>query len=185
MILKTLRLVCIICAALACGLTVTHDLEMPGKQLLSGAEWLTVQHTFYGGFAIVGGLAEVLGLLTAGVLAYFQRRQRMDFLFSLVVALCFAGMLVLFAVGNNPLNQQIAAWTPQTLPANWHEVRDAWDMFHAASSVLASLALLLLLISVLHPTTSQAATVTSASSTKQKQQNSFKATHLSHRLQQE
>jgi hypothetical protein len=50
------------------------------------------------------------------------------------------GMLALFTFGNNPLNQQIATWTPETLPAGWREVRDALDRFHAMSSVLAALA---------------------------------------------
>jgi hypothetical protein len=52
----------------------------------------------------------------------------------------------LFAFGNNPLNQQILAWTARTLPANWREIRDA---FHAASSALAALALIILLVAIL------------------------------------
>src|SRR5437868_1707482 len=68
MLVKTLRFVSLLCAALTLGLTLTHDLEIPGKQLLSGAGWLIVQQTFYGGFAIVGGIAEILGLISTGVL---------------------------------------------------------------------------------------------------------------------
>jgi hypothetical protein len=45
MLLRIVRFVNLICAALACGLTLTHTLEMPGKQQLGGAEWLVVQHT--------------------------------------------------------------------------------------------------------------------------------------------
>lgn len=149
MALKGVRFVSLICAALAFGLTVTHDLEIPGKQQLSGAEWLAVQHTFYGGFAILGGLAEVLGLLSTALLAYLLRAQRNAFLLTLIAAICFAGMLAVFTFGNNPLNQQIAAWTPQTLPANWPATRDAWDGFHALSSVLAGIALVTLLIAAL------------------------------------
>jgi hypothetical protein len=55
----------------------------------------------------------------------------------------------LFAFGNNPLNQQIATWTPETLPANWQQVRDAWDRFHVISSVLAALAFTVLLVDLL------------------------------------
>ena len=55
MLLKTTRFVSLLCASVALGLTLTHDLEIPGKQMLSGADWLAVQRTFYGGFAIVGG----------------------------------------------------------------------------------------------------------------------------------
>jgi ribose/xylose/arabinose/galactoside ABC-type transport system permease subunit len=154
MLLKTLRFVSLLCAALALGLTLTHDLEIPAKQMLSGANWLAVQHTFYGGFAIVGGLAEVIGLLSTAILLPLLRTQRAAFILTLVAAFCFAGMLALFAFGNNPLNQQVATWTPQTLPPNWREVRDAWDSFHAASSVLAALSLICLLIALLRETPS-------------------------------
>ncbi len=154
MLLKTLRFVSLLCAALAVGLTLTHDLEIPAQQMLSGANWLTVQHTFYGGLAIVGGLAEVIGLLSTGILLLLLRTQRTAFILTLVATLCFAGMLALFAFGNSPLNQQIATWTPQTLPPNWREVRDAWDSFHAASSVLAALSLICLLVATLRDTPS-------------------------------
>jgi hypothetical protein len=147
--IKTLRFISLICAALVLGLTLTHDLEIPGKHMLSGAEWLNVQHTFYGGFAIVGGAAEILGLLSTALLAYLLRGRRTAMTLTLVAALCFAGTIALFAFGNNPLNQQIATWTPATLPANWRAVRDAWDSFHAASSGLSALSLVCLLIAVL------------------------------------
>ncbi len=149
---KTLLFVSLVCAALVLGLTLTHDLEIIGKQTLSGPAWLDVQHTFYGGFAIVGGSAEILGLLTTALLAIQQRGDRAALILTLVAALCFAGTLALFAFGNNPLNQQIAAWTPATLPANWRAVRDAWDGFHAASSGLSALSLVCLLVAVLNNT---------------------------------
>lgn len=149
MVLKCLRFVSLVCAALAMGVTVAHDLEIPGKDLLSGAAWLTVQKTFYGGFALVGGVTEVLGLISAGLLAWFLRHQRTAFLLTLFAALCYAGMLAVFAFGNQPINLQVSSWTPQTLPANWRALRDAWDGFHAASSALAVLAFLLLLLALL------------------------------------
>jgi len=149
MLVKALRFVSLLCAALALGLTLTHDLEIPGKHSLDGAEWLNVQHTFYGGFAIVGGIAEVLGFISTVVLLILLRSQRTSFILTLLAALSFLGMLALFAFGNNPLNQQIAQWTPETLPANWQEVRDAWDRFHAISSVLAAVAFTVLLVDVL------------------------------------
>ena len=117
MLVKTFRFVSLLCAALALGLTLTHDLEIPGKQLLRGADWLIVQQTFYGGFAIVGGIVEILGLLSTGVLLVLLCRQRAAFAFTLVAAISFGAMLAVFAFGNNPLNQHIAAWTPATLPA--------------------------------------------------------------------
>jgi hypothetical protein len=149
MLAKTLRFVSLLCAAVALGLTLTHDLEIAGKHSLDGAEWLHVQHTFYGGFAIVGGIAEVLGLISTCVLLVLLRGQQTSFILTLFAALSFLGMLALFAFGNNPLNQQIATWTPETLPANWQHVRDAWDRFHVISSVLAALAFTVLLVDLL------------------------------------
>lgn len=150
MLLKITRFVSLFCAALVMGLTVTHDLEIPGKQMLSGAEWLTVQNTFYNGFAIVGGVTEILGLISTVVLLYLLRSQRSTFVLALVAALSFAGTLAMFAFGNNPINQQVMTWTPQALPANWRTARDAWDGFHAISSALATLAFTTLLITILH-----------------------------------
>jgi hypothetical protein len=139
-------------AALALGLTLAHDLEIPGKERLSGAAWLDVQQSFYGGFASVGGIAEVLGLVTSCVLPYLARAQRTSFALMLVAAVDFAGMLGLFAFGNNPLNVQIATWTPTTLPATWQQTRDAWDRFHAASSICAAFAFIALLVATLRNT---------------------------------
>jgi hypothetical protein len=149
MLLKTLWFISLLCAALAFGLTLTHDLEIPGKQMLSGAEWLTVQHTFYGGYAIVGGVAEVLGLISTALLLFWLARRRSAFVLTVIAALSFAGMLAVFAFGNNPINQQVMTWTPATLPANWQQLRDAWDTFHAISSGLAALAFTTLLVALL------------------------------------
>jgi hypothetical protein len=62
-LLKVLRLVGVLAAALVLGLTLTHVLQAPGSRGLDGATWLQVQHTFYGGFAVVGGTAEIAGLI--------------------------------------------------------------------------------------------------------------------------
>lgn len=152
MFLRMTRFVSLVCAALALGLTVTRDLEIPGKHLLSGANWLLVQQTLYGGCAIVAGVAEALGLISTGVLIYLLRKRRTAFILMLVAAIGFAGMLALFAFSNSPLNQQILPWTPETLPVNWRQIRDAWDSFYAASSALAALTLTVLLIATLRDT---------------------------------
>jgi hypothetical protein len=75
MLVKSLRFVSLLCAALALGITVTHDLEIAGKRTLSGAEWLAVQHGLYGGFAIVGGTAEILGLISTVALLVLLRKN--------------------------------------------------------------------------------------------------------------
>jgi hypothetical protein len=151
MLTRILRFVAITCAALVLGLTLTHVLEAPGKAQLSGAEWLVVQRTFYGGFAVGGGVAEIVGLVASLALAYQLRAERIAAGLALLAALCFAGTLLVFAFGNNPINQQVAGWTPETLPATWPQTRDAWDRAHTISAALAALAFLALLVEALFP----------------------------------
>src|SRR5699024_12425535 len=55
-LIRILQFCTLVCSALVMGLTVTHVLQSPGSRGLSGEEWLDVQHTFYGGLAVVGAI---------------------------------------------------------------------------------------------------------------------------------
>lgn len=149
MLLKTLRFIGIACAAIALGLTTAHVLEWPGKAQLSGTTWLTIQQTFYGGFGVLGGVAEIVGLLAAlGTLALIRGRRRSTVL-TLLAALAFAGMLLSYFFGNRPINADIAVWTAATLPPDWANYRDQWELAHAISAVFAVVALTTQLVAVL------------------------------------
>lgn len=104
-------------AAVGFGLTFAHFLEIPGKRQLTGAEWTKVQHTFYGGYAIFGAIAEVGGLLVSLALFARNRREKVRSLWPIVAAIAFSGMLADYWFGNRPLNDQIATWTPETVPS--------------------------------------------------------------------
>ncbi len=138
-----------ICSALALGLTLAHVLEIPGKRHLSGAEWLRVQQSFYFGYAIVGAIAEVGGLLASLGIVAIERRERMSTIWPVVSAIGFGGMLGTYWLGNRPLNDRIASWTAQTLPADWSTVRDRWDIAHSISAIFAAVALASLLTQVM------------------------------------
>jgi len=104
--IKVLRLLGLLCSALVLGLTLIHVLQWSGSAGLSGAAWLDVQHTFYGGFAIVGGVFEVLGLVATGTLGiiYLAKSQSIAAISPLLAAGCFVGTLHAFAFGNAPVN---------------------------------------------------------------------------------
>src|SRR5947209_5991607 len=77
MLLKTLRFVSLLCAALALGLTLTHDLEIPAQQMLSGANWLTVQHTFYAASSVLAALSLIcllVAILRETPSSFIERR---------------------------------------------------------------------------------------------------------------
>ena len=109
MTLKAFRFISLFCAALAFGLAIAHVLEIPGKRELSGPEWLKIQHTFYGGFAVVGGIAEIFGLIATAAIFFFVWKHRTTFLQTLVGALCFVGMLLAYWFGNRPVNAKISS----------------------------------------------------------------------------
>jgi uncharacterized membrane protein len=144
---RALRFISLTCAALVLGVTLAHVLEAPGKRQLSGAEWTVVQNTFYAGFAVVGGIGEVLGLLSSCALAVLARHRRGPFLLTAVAALAFLGTLLSFAFGNRPINDLVAAWTPATLPPDWATYRDRWDAAHTLSAAFAAVAFFGLLVS--------------------------------------
>ena len=130
MLVKTLRFVSLLCAALTLALTLAHDLQIPGKQMLRGADWLIVQQTFYGGFALVGGVAEVLGLISTGFLLVLLRERRASFILTVVAALSFVSMhesacLDLWAARHNGCRH-----SPVVPPATHVAAHSSWSHLH-------------------------------------------------------
>ncbi len=143
--MRALRFVGVLCCSLVLGLTLTHVLQAPGSRGLDVASWLAVQHTFYGGFAVVGGLAEIIGLVATSASAVLLRRRATAAAGPLVAALCLLGTLLAYWFGNRPVNADVAGWTPTTVPADWAAYRDQWETAHAVSAGLAAVALIALL----------------------------------------
>lgn len=46
-----------------------------------------------------------------------------------------------------PINNQVARWQPDTVPANWRELRRRWDLLHNIRVVVLVIALILLVAS--------------------------------------
>jgi uncharacterized membrane protein len=56
----------------------------------------------------------------------------------------FAGMIVYSILLPVPINNQVARWEPDSLPANWRELRRRWDRLHAIRVGFLIVALILL-----------------------------------------
>ena len=141
---RGLQAVAVVCAGIVAGLALAHVLQRPGTSALGGPTWLAIQHTFYGGFAVVGGVGEILGLLAAAGGAILARRAGERPGPPAVAAACFGGTLVVYALGNRPVNAAVATWTPSTLPPDWPAWRDQWETAHALTAGLAVIALVVL-----------------------------------------
>ena len=46
-----------------------------------------------------------------------------------------------------PINNQVARWQPDTVPANWRDLRRRWDLLHAIRVAFLIIALILLVAS--------------------------------------
>jgi len=62
-------------------------------------------------------------------------------------AALFAAMIVYSVLLPVPINNQVARWQPDSLPANWRELRRRWDTLHAIRVVFLVVALILLVTS--------------------------------------
>lgn len=119
-------------AALTLGLTFAHTLELPRKLQFSAQLWTTLNQRLYEYFAVVGGALEVVTVLMLAMLAVAElRRSRSRRWAVLVAAGCFAAALVVYFMVVQPANDQIASWSPASVPSDWTTWRDRWEFGHA------------------------------------------------------
>lgn len=142
--------IALIAAALVLGLTLSHVLQAPGSRSLADSQWLAVQHSFYGGFAVVGGAAEMIGLIASSWLAamWMLRPRWTAVAAPLVATLCLLGTLLMCWLGNRPINAMIASWTPTILPPDRQVWRGAWKNAHAVSAGLRAAAFFTITITI-------------------------------------
>jgi uncharacterized membrane protein len=70
------------------------------------------------------------------------------------MALASAALLALISVYSVllpvPINNQVARWQPDTVPANWRDLRRRWDLLHAIRVAFLIIALILLVASCVY-----------------------------------
>ena len=154
MILKIVRLINLLCAALISGIAFCHALELSNKITLPADTWLTVQQVLYRGFGAKAGLIEVGAVASSLVLLFLVRKRRATFLWTLIASICFVAGLMLWFRIISPVNLLVDSWTTVTLPANWAQARDQWEYGHTARATLFILGLVASILAVLVDTSS-------------------------------
>ena len=152
MSLRIVRLLNLVFVMADFGLMFAHVLEIPGKLRFTGPQWLTVQQNLYIGFGTFGAAAEVLAVATTWLLVYLARSRRPAFALTLSAAILMMVSFLTWFVFIDPINAVIAASTPETLPAQWTELRNRWETWHAIRAALSFTALDLLLWAILAET---------------------------------
>lgn len=123
---------------------------------ISAATYLEVGHTIFRNLAgpmsilFPAALLSMLGVLIG---LFRQRRgKRLGWSFQLRLAgfLLFVAALVVTLRVNVPIDNQVKLWTIATLPADWQDVRERWQLFHALRTCLSLGGLALILVGELY-----------------------------------
>lgn len=87
------------------------------------------------------------GLLV--LIALFRQREMAAFYLAMTSLLLLIGVLVVTLVVNVPIDGEIEVWTIATLPRDWEQTRDRWDLYHTIRTFGSLLGLALALVSVI------------------------------------
>lgn len=140
--LPALRPVNLAFAVLAALPPLAHVLELPNKLALDAELWLAVQQHLYRGWGpFFGGPVEIIALVTTLTLLVARRRDRVSMRLTLVAALAYVGMLLVFFAFNDPVNAALNTWTPATIPPDWQRFRLQWEIGHALAAILSLVAI--------------------------------------------
>jgi hypothetical protein len=152
MVVRTLRFMTLILVALWMGLEFSHTLELPPKMQYNGQLYVTVQNTLYQYFGAPGpGAIVTLGALVSAIaLLLLVRKRRPAVYWTLIGTLCLAfAFPVVYFWQIEPVNVVFRQATPESLPANWAQLRQQWEYAHLTNFVLTLFSFSTLLISVL------------------------------------
>jgi hypothetical protein len=158
--LHVLQIVTLMLVAVAMACSLAHALELPGKLRLAKDVYLAVQAIYYPGFTIVGGFAEILGLLATGALVFLTPRDSSAFRVTVLALIALVLMHATFWVVTQPANkywlreQKLSTagsrffgthrsatdWSQ----VDWKFMRDKWEYSHVTRAVLSFAAVVLL-----------------------------------------
>lgn len=118
----------------------------------SASQYITVQNSLYVAFGPpnIGAFIEFAAPLSAIGLAVLVRKRRPAFQLTLVaIAFMLLAFPVIFFAFTEPANTIIRSATPESIPANWEQLRNQWEYSHLARFFCHLAALSALVFSVL------------------------------------
>ena len=97
-------------------------------------------------------------VIVSGLMVLLLIRNRKTWVFGLTAigVLCTIALTTTTLLVNVPINSEIInTWSVKNPPADWAQVRDRWNLFHAIRTALAVVALLCLLLAAMLPQATQ------------------------------
>lgn len=113
----------------------------------SGDEFLAIGHRMIRNLAPVMPFlmsAAILSIVAVLVLSFHEFRR--TFYTTLAGFVLFVVALLVTLIVEVPIDNRIKMWTAATLPDNWRQLRDRWEVFHALRTAATIGGLFFLLI---------------------------------------
>jgi hypothetical protein len=158
MLLKVLRFIVIMVAALSLSVGVGHLMQLPSRMAWDQYLWVgsTVQGGFYSLSGPVGVLLQAASLIGLIVLAALERRHKEPgFGMTAVAALLFGAGFILWWLLVYPANVELANWVNGPVPDDWTAWRARWEWGQAANGIVQLLGFAALIASLLAGTSSK------------------------------
>lgn len=150
--LRTVRFIAVVLAALALTMTSAHVLELPQKMQYGPDLYSAVNTTLYKYFAIAGGVYSMGAIAAIALVSILVSRRSSAFRWTLAALLFMSLWFLSWLAVVVPVNSTIATaleLAPQTVPALWIEMRARWEYGHVAGFALQLTGFCALVVSVL------------------------------------
>jgi uncharacterized membrane protein len=135
-------------AALVIGAMFGIWLSFNPAGLGAAAYVMQQQHgirTLNGTMPILGALTILLTIVAAAI----ARNDGTRFTLLLGATACFVAVALITRFLNQPINAIMIAWSPDSPPANWMQLRDDWWRWHVVRLIVGIGGLCLLIIATL------------------------------------
>lgn len=163
------QIISILLVALTMSAAVAHAFEFPGKKRLSKEAYFIVQSIYYPGFTVLGGIAEVGGLIFVLVLLFLCPWRSTIFWLTLIAFIGMCAVQAVFWIVTQPVNRY---WLQgqklgrlgktffatknapgsdvgsEDLDRTWMNLRDRWEYSHMARAGFALVSFLTLVLSL-------------------------------------
>jgi uncharacterized membrane protein len=138
----------VLLAGIIAGLLFGTAIEQQRLSALDAAGWVIARHSIDAVFGKLLPWVWNSTLLLLFASAYVTHGSgRAPFVIAGVLLLLGIAVTLIFEV---PINKQIAAWTPTTMPPNWSSLRDRWVRFHWVRTLAGMAAFACALVPLLH-----------------------------------
>jgi uncharacterized membrane protein len=118
--------------------------------LLTSETFLTIGHAMIGNLGLIMAILMPAAILATLPVLFLLYRRRSGALYPTLVGFAlFIIALMVTLIVEVPIDNQIEAWTVASLPANWQQLRDRWELFHVIRTWVSVIGLALLILGAL------------------------------------